>query len=144
MTEPVSANLQWRHDADVQHLAASPAAQRKVNHLAALARALLPPSESIEKVHAHVERILGDVESDEDEELEFKFALEPPSRRTVSLKDIRMAAFEHQEAWTAGSVPAYKFAVGDLCHHAPDSDELVVLGSVLDEGLKPEFKPACP
>ncbi|KAI0668853.1 hypothetical protein C8Q78DRAFT_212859 [Trametes maxima] len=104
--------------------------QRKVNHLAVLARALLPGSDNIDVVTKRLHAVLRSVD-DEDEEAE-------PTQMT--LRQIRKAAFAantHQQAWRQKTVPPHKFSIGDLGYMPQGSDDwgdFVTLCNVLEEG----------
>ncbi|KAI0651288.1 hypothetical protein C8Q79DRAFT_1004593 [Trametes meyenii] len=105
--------------------------QRKVNHLAVLARALLPGSDDIEVVTDRLQTVLHSIEDGEDEEAE-------PAQMT--LRQIRKAAFAantHQQAWRQKTVPPHKFSVGDLGYMPKGSDDwsdFVTLCNVLEDG----------
>ncbi|OBZ74650.1 hypothetical protein A0H81_05439 [Grifola frondosa] len=87
--------------------------QRKVNHLAVLAKALLPNSDDLSLVSSRLQSILGgDEEGDEIDDY-----AHPAS--PLTLRQIRLAAFDahtHQYAWSQNIVPAYKYAVGDIAY----------------------------
>ncbi|KAH9856382.1 hypothetical protein C2E23DRAFT_882451 [Lenzites betulinus] len=105
--------------------------QRKVNHLAMLARALLPGSDNLEVVKTRLQNVLRAAEAD-DEEAEAS---------ELTLKHIRKAAFAagaHQQAWFRNTAPPNKFEVGDLGYMpkgASDWADFVVCCNVMKEGL---------
>ncbi|CAL1697986.1 unnamed protein product [Somion occarium] len=101
--------------------------QRKVAHLAVLARALLSDLEEPRTLSDRLNLLLGD---DEDEELEVDQCL-------LSLRQIRMAAISanrHDHVWRPNTVPAYKFRVGDLGWIPAGRifDEMTIICNVLD------------
>ncbi|KAI0632872.1 hypothetical protein C8Q77DRAFT_1263022 [Trametes polyzona] len=80
----------------------------KINHLAVLARALLPDSDNLDVVKQRLQNVLSVTEDDDDEEA---------GEIELTLRQIRKAAFAagaHQQAWFKNTVPPHKFAVGDL------------------------------
>ncbi|KAI0944487.1 hypothetical protein AcW1_002181 [Taiwanofungus camphoratus] len=80
--------------------------QQKVNHLALLAGAILPSSTDVAIASSRLQRILGD-----EDEQQYIDSLH------LTLRQIRIAALEantHQQTWRQNTVPAYKYAVGDV------------------------------
>ncbi|KAI0830157.1 hypothetical protein BC628DRAFT_1473071 [Trametes gibbosa] len=105
--------------------------QRKINHLAFLARALLPGSDNLEVVKTRLQNVLCAAQ-DDDEEAEAS---------VLTLKQIRKAAFAagaHQQAWFRNTTPPNKFEAGDLGYMPKGADDwadFVVCDNVLKEGL---------
>ncbi|OCH91320.1 hypothetical protein OBBRIDRAFT_887032 [Obba rivulosa] len=113
-----------RQPYDINDTDVSNEVQKKLSHLAVLANALLSSSSNIDAVQARLQEILQDEEE---------------YQPRISLRQLRMAALRSDihQTWRQSTVPAYKYAVGDLGYIPAGGgfDSFTVLCNVLRDGL---------
>lgn len=102
-----------------------------MSHLAVLARALLPDEADAAEASARLSEVLDSDEDDEEDDA---------VGAAMSLRQIRLAALtskDHEQTWKNGSVPAFKYAIGDLGYipSGKDFKEFCVLQNVVADGL---------
>ncbi|KAH8084920.1 hypothetical protein BXZ70DRAFT_567025 [Cristinia sonorae] len=105
--------------------------QQKISHLGLLARALLPDEGNAAEVSAQLSEMIDGDEDDEDNDF---------TSHTISLRQIRLSALSmknHETMWRNGSIPAFKFSVGDLGYipEGKDFDSFCKLQNVMTDGL---------
>lgn len=101
--------------------------QEKLSHLAVLARALLPDDANASEITSRLTEILDE---DEDDDV----------RLSLPLQQIRLAALSsknHEQTWRHGSVPPFKYSVGDLGYipEGQDFSSFRLLQNVVKDGL---------
>ncbi|KAF9456391.1 hypothetical protein BDZ94DRAFT_1229713 [Collybia nuda] len=105
--------------------------RRKITHLVALARGLLPTKNDPPELSPRVKALLS---SDGGADLQY-------SQPKLTLRQVRLSNIEaktHEHAWNENScVQAHKFSVGDFGYvpKGKDFDEFIVLGNVFKDEL---------
>lgn len=105
--------------------------QRKIAHLAVLAKALFPDEEDPVSLSERLDSLLGGDDDDESEDVD---------HNPLTLRQIRMIAIKankHDHVWKPNTVPAHKFRVGDVgwVPHGKEFNEMEVFCNVLDNGM---------